>query len=226
MPPRNPGLLELIRAKRERSWKPSMAELRQGFRGWHQRGYLPHFDAPNVTQMVTFMLADSFPVQRRPEWEPILKEADNSVKRQKLEAWLDRGPGECWLNRGETARVVEQVLREGDGRNFRLRTWALMPNHVHLVVDVLHVPLAGLMKVWKGKSARLANQVLKRAGPFWQEDYFDTLIRDSSHLRKAIHYTEQNPVKAKLVVDPKAWPWSSARHRDEFNRLPARGNSF
>ena len=63
--PTNVGLLELIRAKRESSWKPSIEELKKGFRGWHQRGYLPHFDAPNVTQMVTFMLADSFPVTRR-----------------------------------------------------------------------------------------------------------------------------------------------------------------
>ena len=89
--PRNIGLLELIQAKREWHWRPSIAELRSGFRGWHQRGYLPHFDAPNVTQMVTYMLADSFPVTRRAEWEPILREPDDSSKRRKLEEWLDRG---------------------------------------------------------------------------------------------------------------------------------------
>ena len=44
--PKNPGLLELIRAKREQDWKPSVEEVKKGFRGWHQRGYLPHFDAP------------------------------------------------------------------------------------------------------------------------------------------------------------------------------------
>lgn len=71
-PPKNLNLQELIRAKRARSWKPSVEELKRGFRGWHQRGYLPHFDAPNATQMVTFMLADSFPVERRAEWKPFL----------------------------------------------------------------------------------------------------------------------------------------------------------
>lgn len=69
--------------------------IEKGFRGWHQRGYLPHFDAPGVTQFVTFQLHDSFPVTRRAEFEAILKEADDSVKRRKLEAWLDRGHGEC-----------------------------------------------------------------------------------------------------------------------------------
>src|SRR5438067_5312183 len=109
-PPTNLGLLELIRAKRAWSWKPSAEELKQGFRGWHQRGYLPHFDAPNVTQMVTFMLADSFPAARKREWEPILQETDNGLKRRKIEKWLDRGGGECWLRQPKVAEMVEEVL--------------------------------------------------------------------------------------------------------------------
>ena len=95
MPPKNPGLLELIRARRERDWRPSIAELKKGFRGWHQRGYLPHFDAPDVTQFVTIQLHDSFPTACRAEWEIILREPDDSTKRKKLETWLDRGHGEC-----------------------------------------------------------------------------------------------------------------------------------
>ena len=31
------------------------------FKGWHSRGYLPHFDSQDVTQFVTFRLADSLP---------------------------------------------------------------------------------------------------------------------------------------------------------------------
>lgn len=60
--PTNIGLLQLVRAKREWHWRPSIEDLRKGFRGWHQRGYLPHFDAPGVHQIITFMLVDSFPV--------------------------------------------------------------------------------------------------------------------------------------------------------------------
>jgi hypothetical protein len=116
--PTNPGLLKLIRAKRESHWKPSVEELRKGFRGWHQRGYLPHFDAPYVTQFVTCMLANSFPVTRRAEWEPILREADYSLKRRKLEGWLDRGWGDCWLRKDATASLVEGVLLERDNKDW------------------------------------------------------------------------------------------------------------
>jgi REP element-mobilizing transposase RayT len=219
-PPKNTGLLELIRAKREWDWKPSDAELKQGFRGWHQRGFLPHFDAPEVTQFVTFQLEDSFPVTRRAEWETILREPDVSAKRKKLEAWLDRGHGECWLRQRDVAELVEQTLLAADGHDYRMQGWVVMPNHVHLVVEVWDVPLAELINNWKGKSSRLANVFLHRAGKFWQADYYDTVVRDDAHFKRAIRYTEQNPVKALLAKVPREWPWSSARHRDEHERLP------
>jgi REP element-mobilizing transposase RayT len=218
-PPKKLGLLELIRAKREWDWKPSLAELKIGFHGWHQRGFLPHFDVPDVTQFVTFQLHDSFPVTRREEFEAILKESDDSAKRKKLEAWLDRGHGACWLRQREVAEIVEKILLEADGQDYQMRAWAVMPNHVHLVVDVWDVPLVKLINGWKGKSSRLANQYLRRSGKFWQEDYYDTLIRDEAHLKRSIRYTEQNPVKAFLAKVARDWPWSSARHRDEFERL-------
>ncbi len=218
-PPTNVGLLELIRAKREWNWQPSVTESKAGFRGWHQRGYLPHFDAPGVTQFVTFQLHDSFPVTRRGEFEAILKEPDGSAKRQKLEAWLDRGHGECWLRRRDVAELVEQVLLQADGHDFHMQAWVVMPNHVHLVVDVWDVPLVKMINGWKGRSSRLANVHLNRSGKFWQEDYYDTLIREEAHLKRAIRYTEQNPVKAFLTKAARDWPRSSARHRDEYERL-------
>ena len=30
-------------------------------KGWHSRGYLPHFDSPETIQFVTFRRADSLP---------------------------------------------------------------------------------------------------------------------------------------------------------------------
>src|SRR5687768_4975423 len=87
VPPHNPGLMKLINAKEQWHYQPDIESAKRGFRGWHERGYLPHFDAPNVTQFVTFMLVDSFPVSRRIEWEPILREPDESLRKRKIEAW-------------------------------------------------------------------------------------------------------------------------------------------
>jgi REP element-mobilizing transposase RayT len=190
------------------------------FLGWHERGYLPHFDAPYVTQFVTFMLRDAFPVTRRMEWESILKEPEDSKRRQRLEAWLDRGHGECWLRHEPVASLVEETLRAADGRSHRSQAWVVMTNHVHLVVDVWTIPLSKLLNLWKGASTRAANLVLRRTGRFWEREYFDTLIRDKEHLKRAVKYTENNPVKASLVPERRAWKWGSARWRDEYERLP------
>jgi hypothetical protein len=44
-------------------------------------------------------------------------------------------------------------------------------------------------------------------------------MRDSAHELETRNYIENNPVKAGLVPDPKTWPWSSARFRNEFGVL-------
>jgi putative DNA methylase len=219
-PPGRIDLRRLVEGKRTGTAPLNTETQRRGFRGWHERGYLPHFDAPHVTQFVTFMLADSFPVTRRPEWEPILQEPDESLRRRKLEAWLDRGHGECWLRQARVATLVDQALRHVDGSDYRLHAWVLMPNHVHLVVEVWETPLARLVKRWKGATAHAANEILGRRRNFWQEDYFDTKIRDAAHRAQAIRYVEQNPTRAKLVRDAREWLWCSARLRDEYQRLP------
>jgi hypothetical protein len=51
IPPYNPGLRDLVEGKR--AWDPraSKARQREGFRGWNERGYLPHPDSPGLTRL-------------------------------------------------------------------------------------------------------------------------------------------------------------------------------
>jgi REP element-mobilizing transposase RayT len=191
----------------------------QGFLGWHQRGYLPHFDVPGVTQFVTLRLGDALPRSRRSEWEALAKTEDLRARRKQLEAYLDRGLGACWLRQPAIAELTENALCFFDGQRYQLRAWVVMPNHVHLVVDVWQTPLARLAKSWKTFIAREANKLLGREGTFWEREYWDTVMEDDEQLRRALRYTEGNPVKAGLAQEPKAWPCSSARFRDDYGRL-------
>ena len=243
-PPHNPGLRSLIAAKRAWSEPLSPAALEQGFLGWHARGYLPHHDVPGVTQFVTFRLDDAMPASRRSEWEAFLHLENDRERRTQLEAYLDRGLGECWLRRPEIAQLTCDALKffAGDGApvsnrpdldthnagskphedagckpalrpRYRLDAWVVMPNHVHVLVEVWQTPLAELLHSWKRFIAREANKILGRTGRFWEREYWETRIRDVEHLRQARRYIENNPTKAKLVLDPAEWPWSSAHAR-------------
>jgi putative transposase len=204
---------QLVRAKRatEGPAAPAEAALETaiGSRGWHTRGYLPHFDKPGVVQMVTFRLADAMPAARRRDWACLFTIEDESERQTKLEAYLDEGYGECLLRDARLARVVEEVLLFRDSQDYRLAAWVVMPNHVHVVFEQWLVPLGEVVKTWKGVSSWALNQVLGRTGDRWQGDYWDRFMRDEAHFRKAEHYIEWNPVKAGLVKEPQMWPFSS-----------------
>jgi len=72
---------------------------------------------------------------------------------------------------------------------------------------------------WKRHTGRLANRILGRRGAFWAADYFDVYMRNEEHESKTISYIESNPSKAKLVLNPKDWLWSSAPLRDPYGKL-------
>jgi REP element-mobilizing transposase RayT len=177
-------------------------------KGWHSRGYLPHFDVPDVTQTLTFRLADSLP-------KAAIERLRRSAKaRTDFEDVLDSGIGACWLNQPAIADVVENALLHFDDRRYRLLAWCVMPNHVHAVVEpAAQERLGDIVSSWKRFTARRANEILGLSGAFWQEDYWDRFIRHERHLATAIAYVEENPVKAALVTKAELWPWSSARLR-------------
>ena len=55
-PPYNPGVRDLVEGKRRWDARASLARQREGFRGWNERGYLPHRDSPGLTQFITYHL--------------------------------------------------------------------------------------------------------------------------------------------------------------------------
>ena len=218
-PPYNPAVLNLVTGKRTRSDPIPKDAVMRGFLGWHESGYLPHRDEPGLIQFVTFRLADAFPSERRSEWEGLLKIEKVRERQIQLEAYLDRGHGQCHLRNPVIAKLVEETLLFRHETQYELRAWVVMPNHMHLLIHVQHVPMSQLVDAWKGFTAKEANRILGRKGRFWQADYWDTYMRDSEHEARARRYIENNPVKAKLTDVPDAWPFSSARFRDEFGRL-------
>jgi REP element-mobilizing transposase RayT len=218
-PPHNPGVRELVEAKH--CWssclKPESAK--RGFRGWHERGYLPHRDEPGLTQFVTFRLADTFPASLRSEWAHLWQIEDDRERRAELEAYLDKGAGECHLRRPEIAELVQVALKLFHGTRYDLLAWVVMSNHVHVLFKVDAVPMSGIVETWKKYTSNKANRFLKRHGAFWASGYFDTYMRNAEQEQKSLRYIENNPSKARLVLDPKEWLWSSVRFRDKFGRL-------
>ena len=199
----------------------------KGFRGWHERGYLPHCDKPGLIQFATFRLWDSMPTSRRGEWEHLIgveKRSDaprsgarniaSREQRLKLEEYLDRSPGECFLQDRRIAAPMEDAMLFHHHQRFELLAWVVMPNHVHALLEIGDTPLSNIIQNWKSIVAVKANKLLGRTGDFWQVDYWDTYMGDEEQTQKAIRYIENNPVKALLCRALEEWPFFSARFRD------------
>ena len=220
-------LHRLIASKQQWSEPLTDSAKAREFKGWHERGYLPHCDQPGLVQFITFRLWDSMPASRLGEWEHLLSintrsdaprsGAQNIVSREqriKLEEYLDRSLGECFLRDPRIATLVEQAICFHHGRRFELLAWVVMPNHVHALIQVGQTPLMRIVQNWKSIAAVESNKLLGRTGRFWQPDYWDRHMRDTEQTVKAVRYIENNPMKANLCHIPEDWPFSSARFRD------------
>src|SRR6056297_2301324 len=136
---------------------------------------LPHWQQPGATYFITFRLIDSLPAAQLNEWreerrswlgknpQPWSEETEAEYHRlfsSAIDGWLDRGAGECFLNREHfRAKVQEVLFRFNDERSY-LHSAVIMPNHVHLLVTLSeNVLLEQTVKAWKGVSAREVNRL-------------------------------------------------------------------
>jgi REP element-mobilizing transposase RayT len=200
--------------------------------GLHFRGKLPHLKKEGAVYFVTFRLADSLPsheVARLKHERKVILEQSRAARNpltwheeqqllawycDKVEALLDAGYGACWLSKPEVAGLIASAVQFFDGQRYELRSWVVMPNHVHAVVWPMpgHT-LSDILHSWKSFTSKAANQLLNRTGEFWQAESFDHWIRDDAEHARLAAYVENNPVKAGFCQCPEDWKWSSANER-------------
>ena len=116
-----------------------------------------------------------------------------------------------WLRDPRIASVVENSIRRGADElgHYSLGAYVVMANHVHMLVLPIATPTK-LLRSLKSYTAREANKLLGRGGPFWQRETYDHWVRDAREYERIKAYVENNPVKAGLVNRPEEHRWSSA----------------
>ncbi|MEI8195432.1 MAG: transposase, partial [Phycisphaerae bacterium] len=123
---------------------------------------------------------------------------------ERIEHYLDQGVGACHLRHPLVAEMVFDAISYFHGERYRLFTWCLMPNHVHVVLRPMEPhDLAGVVHSWKSFTAHQANLILGRKGGFWMPEYYDHLIRDARNFCQTCRYVLNNPKKAGL----RNWRW-------------------
>ena len=156
-------------------------------KGWHSRGYLPHFDGKRVFQALTFRLHDSLPKKVIEQWKNELSQLTEKAARiqlqQKISHYEDAGHGSCLLKNPKFAELVQNALLHFDGERYRLLEWVIMPNHLHALIETKDEPLPKIIKSWKSHTARQINLAHGKEGSIWARDYHLSLIHISEPTR-------------------------------------------
>ncbi len=176
---------------------------------------MPHFEAGEQPQFITLRLNDSMPQTVLDRWRKELEDEEyaDEALRDRIEAYLDQGYGECHLRKPEVAAIVQDSLLFGNKKTYHLLSWVVMPNHLHfLMMPIFLNELSDIMYALKSFTSHEANKALGRTGRFWQREYFDRCIRDEEHYRNTFNYILMNPVKARLCKAPSDWQFSSAHY--------------
>jgi REP element-mobilizing transposase RayT len=107
---------------------------------------------------------------------------------------------------------LTQLLQDGIDRfGYRIHAFCWMTNHLHLALQVADVPLSKIMHNVAFRYTRWINQQQRRVGHLFQGRYHAVLVETDPYLVALVRYIHLNPVRAGLVSDPAAYPWSGHR---------------
>ena len=92
--------------------------------------------------------------------------------------------------------------------------YCVMPDHIHLLLSPgTNCGVIEFVRLYKGRlTAALRRQ--GAAGPLWQRSFYDRAIRQEENVAAVIQYILQNPVRAGLVEDWHAYPYSGTPYVD------------
>jgi len=178
------------------------------------RTHLPHWDQRHALQFITWSLGDALPMRvqdhirrERNCWlranpRPWTPEVEEEYKQRfiiRWEKWLDTGCGCCVLRRPNAQKLLSNALLYFQGKRVEVHAFVIMPNHVHLLMQVREESsLSKMMQSIKGFSSHEFNRVGLCNGKLWMKDYWDRVIRGPRHYARVWRYIERNPSRAGL----------------------------
>lgn len=127
-------------------------------------------------------------------------------------------PGACYhiTNRGNNKQkiflddddykmymyFVKDTLKFYEELNFKLISYCLMPNHIHLLLKTDSQDPAVFMRRLNSLYAKYFNNKYEYVGHLFQGRYFSNIITSDYELLEVSKYIHLNPVKANIVKLP------------------------
>jgi REP element-mobilizing transposase RayT len=107
-------------------------------------------------------------------------------------------------------RFFYKLIQQGTERYcYRIYSFCLMSNHVHLAIQVSSIPLGKIMQNIAFRYASMLNWKQQSIGHVFQGRYKAILVDTDQYLLELIRYIHLNPIRAQIVTKLEDYPWSS-----------------
>ena len=135
------------------------------------------------------------------------------------------------INRGVEQRVVfeepadyeyfeELMCFYAKSFGITIHNYCLMSNHYHILLEIQSENLSKFMRQLNMNYSIYFNKKNRRTGHLWQGRFKSWYVTDEAYLYTLMRYIEQNPLKAKMVQDIKAYPYSSYHYFLNHKEIP------
>jgi len=113
--------------------------------------------------------------------------------------------------------LIDTLAHYRDERKYLLHEFVIMPDHVHaLLTPASEISLERAMQFIKGGFSYR----LKSRPPVWQASFTNHRVCDLEDYHRHLEYIRMNPVRARLVASPQAYPYSSAGEVMRLDPVP------
>ena len=116
-----------------------------------------------------------------------------------------------FLDQSDYQAYLERLGRYRQKFGYTVHAFCLMPNHVHLLVESSHEPLAKFMQGLQQSYSQYFNLRHRKTGHVFQGRYKAIVCQKDEYLLQLIRYIHLNPVRAAMVKEPEQYLHSGHR---------------
>lgn len=116
---------------------------------------------------------------------------------------------EIFLEARDYQRYLANLAKCKQKIDFHLYSFVLMPNHLHLLIEVDKYPVSKIMQILQTGYTMYFNKKYSHTGHLFQGRYHHLLVDKDNYLLELIRYIHLNSVRAGLVKDIDDYLWSS-----------------
>lgn len=117
------------------------------------------------------------------------------------------------------AVYLDKLKKYASMYSVNIHAFVLMTNHVHLLVTPQTEKGVSQMMQSLGRCyVMYINNKYARSGTLWEGRYKSTLIESENYFLTVSRYIELNPVRARMVLHPAEYSWSSY-HQNAMNKV-------